>query len=577
MTTAVIVAMSAIAAPASAQYVHRDGKQIVDGEGRPLLLRGMGLGGWMLQEGYMLELGDLEKGQQHVIRRKITELVGEEKAAAFYKAWLDNFVTKADVDAMARWGFNSIRLPMHYNLFTLPIEQEPVAGQDTWIEDGFARIDRLLEWTRANNMHLILDLHAAPGGQGNDLPISDRDPSKPSLWESAENRRKTIALWKKLAERYAEEPGIAGYDIVNEPNWDFDGPKQGHGCSSKVNAPLWTFYREAIAAIRSVDRNHMVIIEGNCWGNNYEGLDAPLDPNMALSFHKYWNRNDKASIAGSLALRDRLGLPLWLGETGENSNVWFRDAIALVEGEGIGWAWWPVKKIRYNNPLQVKPNPGWDVLRAYWLGTGPKPSVQVAERALMRLATHDVRFENNIQHPDVIDAMFRQPHSNATLPFRRHAIGAAATRIAAVDFDLGRAGYAYHDREDADYHVATGGDWVKWNSGVTYRNDGVDIVVDATGARYVTGVQTGEWMQYTIDAERPGRRAISLRARSASGGSFALALNGRAPVRVELARGPGWQTIAVGDLPLLEGRNRLVLKAEACSDCEVDALLFARR
>lgn len=575
MTTALAASMLAGAVPAAAQgFVHREGKQIVDGEGRPLLLRGMGLGGWMLQEGYMLELGALEKGQQHVIRRRIAELVGEDKAAAFYRAWLDNFTTKADIDAMARWGFNSVRLPMHYNLFTLPAEREPVAGQDTWIEDGFARIDRLLEWTRANGMHLILDLHAAPGGQGNDLPISDRDPTKPSLWESAENRRKTVALWKKLAARYANEPGIAAYDVLNEPNWDFDGPKQGNGCSSKANVQLWDFYREVIAAIRSVDRNHMIIIEGNCWGNNYGGLDAPLDPNSALSFHKYWNRNDRASIEGHLALRDRLGLPLWLGETGENSNVWFRDAIALVEGEGIGWAWWPLKKVRYNNPLQIIPNPGWNALVAYWLGKGPKPGAAAAEAALMRLATHDVRYANNLQHPDVIDAMFRQPHTTATLPFKPHRIGKGATRVAAADFDLGRPGYAYRDREDANYHVATRGERVTWNSGMTYRNDGVDVAVDAKGAPYLTGMQTGEWLQYTVDAGQAGTRSVSVRARGGAGGTLSLAANGRAPLAVALPAGSNWTTVRFAGVALAHGRNRLVLKADACTDCEIESLTF---
>ncbi|MCW4460773.1 cellulase family glycosylhydrolase [Sphingomonas sp. BT-65] len=576
MMAALAASMLGGAAPAAAQgFVHREGKQIVDAEGRPLLLRGMGLGGWMLQEGYMLELGGLEKGQQHVIRRRITELVGEEKAAAFYRAWLDNFTTKADIDAMARWGFNSVRLPMHYNLFTLPIEREPVAGRDTWIEDGFARVDRLLEWTRANNMHLILDLHAAPGGQGNDLPISDRDPAKPSLWESAENRRKTVALWKKLAERYANEPGIAAYDVLNEPNWDFDGPKQGHGCTSKANVQLWDFYREVIAAIRSVDRNHMIIIEGNCWGNNYGGLDAPLDANSALSFHKYWNRNDRVSIEGHLALRDKLDLPLWLGETGENSNTWFRDAIALVEGEGIGWAWWPLKKIRYNNPLQVNANPGWHALVAYWLGKGPKPSGAAAEAALMRLATHDVRYANNLQHPDVIDAMFRQPHTNATLAFKANRIGRAGGRIAAVDFDLGRAGYAYWDREDANYHVATGAERVTWNSGTTYRNDGVDIAVDAKGAPYVTSVQAGEWLQYTVDAEQAGVRSLSVRARGGAGGTLSLAVNGRAPVSIAIPAGSAWTTVRFAGVELMQGRNRLVLKADSCTDCEIDSLAFA--
>ncbi|MEI4507368.1 cellulase family glycosylhydrolase [Sphingopyxis sp. CCNWLW253] len=570
--------MLATAAPVAAEgFYHRDGKKIVDGEGRPVLLRGVGLGGWMLQEGYMFGLGKLEKGQQHVIRREITKLVGEQQAARFYKAWLDNYITKADIDAMARWGFNSVRLPLHYNLLTLPSEEEPVAGQDSWHEDGFARIDQLLEWTRANDMVLILDLHAAPGGQGNDLPISDRDPTKPSLWESAENRRKTVALWKKLAERYANEPGIAAYDLLNEPNWDFDGPKAGNGCLSRQNKALWDFYREVIAAIRSVDRNHMIIIEGNCWGSSYHGLTEPLDPNSALSFHRYWTRNDPGAIAWNKGFSDRLGLPLWLGETGENSNVWYRDAIALVEGEGIGWAWWPLKKIGYNNPLQVKANPGWNALVAYWLGQGPKPSAKAATEALMRLATHDVRYENNIQRPDVIDAMFRQPHTTATIPFKANRIGREGARIAAVDFDLGRPGYAYRDREDANYFASVGGGKkVVWNSGSIYRNDGVDITQDAGGAPYVTSFQTDEWMAYTLDAERAGEHTLKVRARGGKGGVVTISVNGRPVSRASLPAGTAWVDLQFGTVGLLRGRNRVVLAAEQCDDCEIDSLAFMR-
>jgi aryl-phospho-beta-D-glucosidase BglC (GH1 family) len=86
----------------------------------------MGLGGWMLQEGYMLETADFA-GTQHKIKQTLEELVGEEATEEFYVAWLENYCQKKDIDSMAAWGFNSIRLPMHYNLFTLPIEDEPVA------------------------------------------------------------------------------------------------------------------------------------------------------------------------------------------------------------------------------------------------------------------------------------------------------------------------------------------------------------------------------------------------------------------------------------------------------------------
>ena len=162
------------------------------------------------------------QGQQHKIKARIIDLIGTEKTEEFYDAWLANHTRKIDIDSMRSWGFNSVRLPMHFNLYTLPVEQEPVKGENTWLEKGFQITDSLLSWCKANKMYLILDLHAAPGGQGNDLNISDRDDTKPSLWESEANQLKTIALWKKLAQRYVKEPWMGGYDILNEPNWGFE-------------------------------------------------------------------------------------------------------------------------------------------------------------------------------------------------------------------------------------------------------------------------------------------------------------------------------------------------------------------
>ena len=69
----------------------------------------------------------------------------------------------------------------------------------------------------------MIDLHAAPGGQGYNADISDYDPTKPSLWESELNQNKTVELWKKLSQRYKNEKWIAGYDLINEPNWEIPG------------------------------------------------------------------------------------------------------------------------------------------------------------------------------------------------------------------------------------------------------------------------------------------------------------------------------------------------------------------
>jgi aryl-phospho-beta-D-glucosidase BglC (GH1 family) len=274
-------------------FLHRDHQKIVDGKGQNIVLRGLGLGGWMVQEGYMLKTGNFA-GPQYKIKEKIIEVIGNEATEKFYQTYKDNGITKKDIDSLAAWGFNSVRLPMHYNLYTPAIENEK-NGEITWLEEGFKRTDALLKWCEANKIYLILDLHAAPGGQGKDAAISDYDGSKPSLWESAANRNKMIAFWKKIAERYKDNPWVGAYDIINEPNWNFTGTN-ANGCDEASNGPLRSLLMETTQAIRAIDKNHLIFIEGNCWGNNYNGICPLWDDNLALSFHKYWNTNDQASI-----------------------------------------------------------------------------------------------------------------------------------------------------------------------------------------------------------------------------------------------------------------------------------------
>lgn len=564
-----LTALFSSAAAHAQGFLKVEGTEIVDGSGKTVILRGMGLGGWMLQEGYMLKLGEV--GPQHRIRAKLVELVGEERTATFYRAWLDNHTTEADIAAMAKWGFNSVRLPIHFDQLTLPADKEPRAGHDTWHEEGFRRIDRLLAWSKANRIYLILDLHAAPGGQGNDLAISDRDPAKPSLWQSEENQRKTVALWSKLAARYKHEPWIGAYDLINEPNWSFATPGKGNGCDETENKAVWSLQQRITAAIRKVDKQHIVIIEGNCWGNNYKGLPAVWDANMVLSFHKYWNRNDEASLAEIKAMRTRTNRPIWLGESGENSNVWFRDAIALVEGEGIGWNFWPLKKIGFNQPLEIEPGEGWMKIVEWATGKGPKPGADEAFAAMMTFAENS-RFEKNIAHRDVIDAMLRQPHDASYKPYVERRIGGVPLTIQAVDYDLGPAEVAYHDTVDADYHVATGGDWAVWNNGRIYRNDGVDIAREADGSPYVSDFVTGEWMRYSATVAKAGHWTVTARVRSAKGGRIGIDERG-----IPIAAGNAWQTVKLADIDLPAGPGAATLRAIDCSDCEIAELVFTPR
>lgn len=385
-------------------FLKTDGHHIVNGKGEAVLLRGIGLGGWMLQEPYMLKLSGVAPAQ-YDIKKKIAGLVGDKLCAEFYGAWLANMVTRRDIDSLKAWGFNSVRLPMHYNLFTPPVEEEPVqdmsvkeepdGGEFTWIEKGFAMTDSLLAWCAANEMYLILDLHAAPGGQGNDIPIADVDTTKPKLWENETNRRKTIALWHRLAERYRDEPWIGGYDLINETNYPLEG-----------NEALRKLLTEITAAIRQVDTNHIIFIEGNHFATDFRGLTPPWDSNMVYSFHKYWSPATVETIRQFLDIRNEHNVPLWMGESGENSNEWYRSAVQLFEADSIGWAWWTLKKLDSESGIMNMTVPdGYQKIIDYWKGTAPAPSPDDAYATLMQL-TENLLIENCRVNYGVIDALF---------------------------------------------------------------------------------------------------------------------------------------------------------------------------
>lgn len=375
-------------------YLRANGKEIVNGKGESFLLRGIGLGGWMLQEPYMLQLSKVA-GTQTEIRAKITDLIGEDNTEKFYHSYRHNMITKRDIDSLKSWGFNSIRLPMHYNLFTLPIEKEPIAGKNTWLNEGFALTDSLLKWCKQDEIYLILDLHAAPGGQGDDRPIADVDTTKPQLWESDSNIEKTMALWKKLAKRYSKEKWIGGYDLINETNYKMEG-----------NMPLKKLFISLTEEVRKVDKKHIIFIEGNHFANDFTGLVPPWDENMAYSFHKYWNPTTLETIQNYLTLREENDTPLWMGESGENNNDWYKNAVRLFESNNIGWAWWTIKKIGSDSGLMNVTRPaGYQSILDYWAGKGTKPAESEALATFMELA-ENMKIQNCKVNYGVLNALF---------------------------------------------------------------------------------------------------------------------------------------------------------------------------
>lgn len=324
--------------------VHQFGMQLVDGRGEPLRLAGVNLGGAFLWEGWIwggdLQLLRMPRNSESSIRQGLADLLGAPAASSFTTAIYDRYVTAADFAAIASMGFNVVRVPLNYRLFDTP--------------GGFALVDRLLEWAEASRVYVVLDLHSAPGGQSKYFVA---DPGPQLLWESADLQRRTVALWRTIAERYASRTIIAGYDLLNEPD-----PPSG--------AALVNFYGEIIKAIREVDRQHLVLLEGTNFAKDFSMFAGPLDPNLAYSFHMYtWFGEDPQKlVAGFAEAARRAKVPMWCGEFGENQAPLVRasvDAIDLPASAAAGWAFWTWKKAsggKYPALVGIPTSPAWSAV-----------------------------------------------------------------------------------------------------------------------------------------------------------------------------------------------------------------------
>ena len=461
----------------------------------------------------MMQSTDAGIGTHTQFRTKLEQEIGEERTADFYQDWLDNHMTKADHDSMKAWGFNAIRPALHYKWFTLPIQDEPVSGQHTWVDAGFEKLDELMGWAAANQMYVMFDMHGAPGGQGKNSNINDYDENLPSLFEDEANKDKLEALWIKLAQRYKDNPWFGGYDLINEPNWRLGDSGNENGCGTDNNDELWDVHLRLTKSIRQIDPNNIIYLSGNCWGNNYNSFEAhPLssyDDNTVITFHKYWNQNDQESIQWAVDMREQYNRPLWMSESGENSNQWFADAIHLFESNNIGWSWWPVKKSRTNNIFKVTtPESYYQLLQAW--ESGESLSAEQTYHAVMEYSKAH-RHENTTVAPDVIYALINNEDPTATKAYRHHGVD---QWIPFVDYDLGRDGYAYEDRLSQNIHDEQG-QWKVWNEGRKYRNDGVDIGGSA-GGYFVSWTEPGEWLQYTIQVPQAGEFKLELETKGAA-------------------------------------------------------------
>ncbi len=333
------------------------GHQIVDSSGRAVRLRGTCFGGWMNMENFI----NGYPGAEHGVRAALAEVLGPDKAAFFFDRWLDYILSERDIAFIRQCGANVVRLALNYRHFerdTKPFH---------YVESGFERLARAVEWCGKQGVYAILDLHAVQGWQSTDWHC-DNAHGHSLFWQHPHFQDRYVALWQEFARRYQGNATIAGYDVMNEP------------LTYTPSQPRWeainSVYRRVVDAIRAIDSGHIIFLEGDVFASRGDGLEPPFADNLVYSGHsyapvgfgpgaypgilngKYWDRAEQ----GRSTLRHQMvkyahkyDVPLWIGEFGAafdgpaNEKPYrlcaMDDQIDTFEEYGIHWTSWTYKDI----------------------------------------------------------------------------------------------------------------------------------------------------------------------------------------------------------------------------------------
>ena len=347
------------------QQLTIDQKRIKNESGNEVSLRGVCIGSWLNRENFLT--GFL--GTETVMLKALNQELGKERADAFQKAYLDAFLTEEDFSYLAGLGVNVVRIAVNYRYF----EDDMHPGELR--QDGFYYLDKAVEWGKKYGIYLILDLHALPGGQ-NFRWHSDNHCDTALLWNHRDFQTRTIAIWKHISNHYRNETAIAGYDLMNEP----EAPDL---------ETLRTFYSELVQAIRETGDHHILFLEGNNRGNDFDGLDRIADDNLAFSSHNYnfvtlRARNYPGVCCGRYADKHTMeqlfqkrnhwmlerDLPSWCGEfstlfdggilTPTKSDLArldaLRDQISIYNQYRQHWTIWTYKDIGHEGLVSSRPD-----------------------------------------------------------------------------------------------------------------------------------------------------------------------------------------------------------------------------
>jgi endoglucanase len=347
----------------SSDFLHVAGSEIVNGRGEIVRLRGFCLGGWMNMENFITGYPGHESG----MRAAMARVLGEAKAHFFLERFLHRFFTEDDLRFIKSLGCTVLRIALNYRHFEnddRPFEYKP---------EGFALLNQVIGWAHDHQVYVILDLHAVPGWQSSGWHC-DNPGGQPRFWGQRVIEDRAVALWEELARRYRDEPFVAGYNVMNEPE------------AADVKW-LNRYYHRVTDAIRAIDRDHILFLEGNHYSQQFHELDRPFDGNTVYSSHNYVvPALDDGEYPGAFhgksygreqlekSYRERTawvreqGVPHWYGEFGciytdtslEPSRLRvMADLIDIAEEHGDHWTIWTYKDIGKMGLVFADPESEW--------------------------------------------------------------------------------------------------------------------------------------------------------------------------------------------------------------------------
>jgi endoglucanase len=346
------------------KWLRTAGSGVVTADGEPVVLRGVGVGGWLNMENFITGFPATEFSHRQALRR----VLGERRSGLLLGSLLDSFFGPPDAAFIASLGLNCVRIPVNYRHW----EDDAWPGELN--SEGFGRLDKAVDACAAAGLYTVIDLHAAPGGQNHHWH-SDNPFHRPLFWQQKSFQDRAIRLWETIAGHYADRPEVAGYNVLNEP------------ADESVTA-LTDFYRRAVKAIRAVDGRHMLFLDGNRYSREFPAFGEPFE-NTVYAVHQYpepgaadggpypgptAGRYFDAEVVAADFLRmaeymRSHGVPVWVGEFGPvygagaerdaQRRQLLADQIAVYTAAGAGWSLWTYKDIGVQGLVATVPESDW--------------------------------------------------------------------------------------------------------------------------------------------------------------------------------------------------------------------------